>query len=87
MLSQEGLLNMDSGDDDDVESPITPTALEKVEETADERAGVQRARSVHLGRGHVRNFSAGSAKLLDLTPRSSVDGRSRNREENANNVA
>jgi hypothetical protein len=41
---------------------------------------VQRAKSVNLGRGHVRNFSAGSAKLLDLTPRTSVDAKRRSVE-------
>ena len=64
--SHEGLMNTESGDEDGTESPVTPTAQEKMD--------VQRARSVNLGRGgHVRTFSAGSAKLLDITPRSSVD--------------
>lgn len=67
MQSHEGLLNIESedeaatGDSSPVESP------------AEEKADVQRARSVNLSRHHVRNFSAGSAKLLDITPRSSVD--------------
>ncbi|KAF4126896.1 hypothetical protein GMORB2_0633 [Geosmithia morbida] len=82
--SQEGLLNIESGDDDGggggdeqydedddeedsatTESPVTSTAAP---------VDIQRARSVNLGKGgHVRNFSAGSAKLLDITPRNSVD--------------
>jgi hypothetical protein len=41
---------------------------------------MQRATSINLGKGHVRNFSAGSAKLLNLTPRSSVDGKRRSVE-------
>jgi len=40
-----------------------------------EIADVHRARSVNLGKGHVRNFSAGSAKLLEIAPRMSVDRR------------
>lgn len=35
----------------------------------------QRARSVNFGKGHLRNFSAGSAKLLDISPRVSTDKR------------
>lgn len=63
--SYQGLLNIESGDES--ESPVTPSAQEK--------ADIQRARSVNLGKGgHVRNFSAGSAKLLDLSPRDSADG-------------
>lgn len=73
--SYQGLMNIDSGDDyEDAEegdddratndSPVTPTAP-----TAD----LERATSVNLGKGHVRNFSAGSAKLLDVTQSNSVD--------------
>lgn len=69
MQSQEGLLNIESGDEEESDSPVTPSAHEK--------ADIQRARSVNLGRGHVRNFSAGSAKLLDVTPRTSVDSKAR----------
>lgn len=77
MLSQEGLLNIESEGEDgqeeeEFESPLTPSAEEK--------ADIRRARSVNLGGGHVRNFSAGSARLLDLTPRTSVDGKSRGLE-------
>jgi hypothetical protein len=70
-------MNTESGDDDGTESPVTPTAQEKMD--------IQRARSVNLGHaGHVRNFSAGSAKLLDITPRSSVDSKAlRNSERRA----
>lgn len=71
MQSVEGLLNIESGDEEDSEeySPVTPSAQEKIE--------VQRARSVNLGHGHVRNFSGGSAKLLDITRRSSVDSKTK----------
>ena len=76
MQSHKGLLNIESGDEEESESPVTPSARE----TAD----VRRARSVNISRGgHVRNFSAGSAKLLDLTPRSSVDMKARNSERRA----
>ncbi|KAL6862906.1 hypothetical protein ACO1O0_003149 [Amphichorda felina] len=76
MQSQVGLLNIESGDEEGSDSPVTSSA----QETAD----VRRARSVNIGRGgHVRNFSAGSAKLLDLTPRSSVDMKGKNSERRA----
>ncbi|KAI1736802.1 hypothetical protein F4680DRAFT_250397 [Xylaria scruposa] len=35
----------------------------------------RRATSVNLGKGHFRNFSAGSAKLLEVSPRTSTDHR------------
>jgi hypothetical protein len=37
--------------------------------------GVHRATSVDLGKGHVRHISAGSARLLDVKPRASVDAK------------
>lgn len=80
--SREGLLNTfgeetdikagsddDDGDFDEASPGVIETPLE-----------VQRAKSVNLGKGHVRNFSAGSAKLLDLTPRTSVDAKRRSVE-------
>jgi len=67
MKSHEGLLEMESEDEDSQASPISPSSQED--------ADIQRAKSVSLGKGHVRNFSAGSAKLLDITPRPSVDAR------------
>lgn len=72
MQSHEGLLNIESGDEEgnSSASPTTPSVHEK--------ADLRRARSVNLGKGgHARNFSAGSAKLLDITPRSSVDSKAR----------
>jgi hypothetical protein len=65
MKSREGLLNM-SGEEDDSDT----------DEHHDGEKGdpaLQRATSINLGRGHVRHISAGSAKLLELTPRTSVD--------------
>ncbi|KAM0325806.1 hypothetical protein ACHAQA_007108 [Verticillium albo-atrum] len=39
---------------------------------------VENARSVSYGKkGHVRHMSAGSAKLLDITPRASIDSKGR----------
>ena len=67
MRSQQGMLNTDSADEDEIDSPVSPTM--------DDMGPVQRARSVHVGKGHARNFSAGSAKLLDLTPRQSLDNK------------
>jgi hypothetical protein len=41
---------------------------------------VQRAKSVDLGKHHVRHLSAGSAKLLDIQKRSSTASRRRTSE-------
>ncbi|KAJ8130226.1 hypothetical protein O1611_g3402 [Lasiodiplodia mahajangana] len=70
MRSREGVLQSfddekeydntnESEDDEDRQSPVEP----------------QRATSVKLNRGHFRNFSAGSAKLLEVSPRQSSDHR------------
>ncbi|OIW31822.1 hypothetical protein CONLIGDRAFT_572708 [Coniochaeta ligniaria NRRL 30616] len=76
MKSREGLLNSfgEEAESDNDEAPggdNSPT---------EGPAEVQRATSINLGKSHVRNFSAGSAKLLNLTPRSSVDGKRRSAE-------
>lgn len=63
MRSREGLLNIDSGDEDS-EAPASPVSIEGP-------ADVRRARSVNVGRGRVRNFSAGSVRLLDMSAASS----------------
>lgn len=39
--------------------------------------GMRRATSINLGKGHVRHISAGSARLLSISPRSSVDTKRR----------
>lgn len=68
MHSFHGLLNTaDSDNESSPESPISPSVVEN--------ATMERAHSVNMGKGHARNFSAGSAKLLDITPRGSVDGK------------
>ena len=69
--SKEGLLNdfqnaEESGGDSSPsgDSPVSP-------ENA--YTSIQRATSVDLGKGHARHISAGSARLLNLPPRSSAD--------------
>ncbi|KAJ2974036.1 hypothetical protein NUW58_g8790 [Xylaria curta] len=67
MRSREGVLQSyddkefgsanESEDDEGGQSPVEP----------------QRATSVRLSKGHYRNFSAGSAKLLEVSPRVSGD--------------
>ncbi|KAK0391368.1 hypothetical protein NLU13_0869 [Sarocladium strictum] len=70
MRSRQGMLNAIGADDDEQSSPDSPSSR------MGEKADLGRARSVDLAsRGHARNFSAGSAKLLDINPRSSVDGK------------
>ncbi|KFA53393.1 hypothetical protein S40293_03434 [Stachybotrys chartarum IBT 40293] len=76
MRSREAQLSADyeaGGDDDASHSPTSPTS------PAEDKANVQRATSVQLGKGHVRSFSAGSARLLEITPRNSVDSTTANR--------
>ncbi|KAK1826181.1 hypothetical protein QBC39DRAFT_376754 [Podospora conica] len=66
--SREGLLKS-FGEEGEVDAvPPVPSESE-----AAEGQGLQRATSVNLGKGHARKISAGSARLLSITPRSSVD--------------
>ncbi|KAL9134465.1 MAG: hypothetical protein Q9175_004347 [Cornicularia normoerica] len=68
--SREGLLNEYQNADESGESspsgdsPVSP-------ENA--YSSIQRATSVDIGKGHARHISAGSARLLNLPPRSSAD--------------
>jgi hypothetical protein len=48
-----------------------------VEEDLAKEGGLQRATSINLGKGHARHISAGSAKLLEISPRESMDSRRR----------
>ncbi|KAI1393987.1 uncharacterized protein F4822DRAFT_33036 [Hypoxylon trugodes] len=69
MRSREGLLQtFDDEEDKD---------LEKYSDDEEGQSPVQpqRARSVNLDKGHARNFSAGSAKLLEISPRASGENR------------
>ncbi|OTB13920.1 hypothetical protein K445DRAFT_24068 [Daldinia sp. EC12] len=70
MRSREGFLQ--SFEDDDEKD------LEKYSDDEEEGSSPvqpQRATSISLDRGHVRNFSAGSAKLLEISPRASGENR------------
>lgn len=80
MKSREGLLNSFGEEDDESDDGNLTGGNEHRE--VDESSDVRRATSINLSSGHVRNFSAGSAKLLDLTPRTSVDGKRRSVEPN-----
>ena len=68
--SREGLLNdfqnaEESGDSSPSgDSPVSPE---------NPYSSIQRATSVDVGKGHARHISAGSARLLNLPPRSSAD--------------
>jgi hypothetical protein len=83
MKSYEGMLK-EFGDAD---SQVAATEVEQASPGADvdvespfaEDSGIQRATSVKLP-GHARKISAGSAKLLQITPRSSVDVKRRSWE-------
>ncbi|KAI1143130.1 hypothetical protein F5Y05DRAFT_143543 [Hypoxylon sp. FL0543] len=71
MRSREGLLQSFDDEEDDRD-------LEKYsddEEEGHSPVQAQRATSIHLDKGHVRNFSAGSAKLLEISPRASGENR------------
>ncbi|KAH8885549.1 hypothetical protein GQ53DRAFT_356754 [Thozetella sp. PMI_491] len=68
MKSREGLLNS-YGEEVEIDEGASYV------EDEIEGEGLQRATSINLGKGHVRHVSAGSARLLNLTPRNSVDKR------------
>ncbi|EON61098.1 hypothetical protein W97_00309 [Coniosporium apollinis CBS 100218] len=77
--SREGLLNLfREGGTNTADSPrsssdeSSPERESPSEEgpSPTQRAFVERARSVDLGKGHIRAVSAGSAKLLDIPARS-----------------
>ncbi|KAK3319121.1 hypothetical protein B0H66DRAFT_257572 [Apodospora peruviana] len=82
MKSREGLLNS-FGEEGEVEVqgdviPGEPSGnanddSEGGDTEGEEAGGLQRATSVNLGKGHARHISAGSARLLELSPRSSTD--------------
>ncbi|KAL7932939.1 hypothetical protein V8C35DRAFT_66534 [Trichoderma chlorosporum] len=76
--SREGLLNIDSGDEEDSEVPISP--ISPISPSIDEKVDLERATSVRMDRGHARNFSAGSAKLLEIHPRASADDKRMSQE-------
>ncbi len=73
--SREGLLDDFQAAEDSVgsspsgESPVGHPFEDQT--TAPDNSLIYRATSVDLGKGHARHISAGSARLLDLPPRSS----------------
>lgn len=74
--SREGLLNMvrPVTAPDDNSEPGSPASPASPLSNASEDVGhVQRATSINLDQAHARHISAGSARLLDLSPRSSTD--------------
>ncbi|KAL6710266.1 hypothetical protein ACN47E_009212 [Coniothyrium glycines] len=86
--STEGLLSMFLDDKIAPEDPFSDTtAVGPGQESPDsptsdtEPVMVQRAKSVELGKHHVRHLSAGSAKLLDIQKRSSVSSHNRLAEQ------
>lgn len=78
--SREGLLD-DFGIDDSPESPTSSPSIDspnehpaRIRDIQREGSSIHRATSVDLGKaGHARHISAGSARLLDLPPRSSAE--------------
>lgn len=64
--SREGLLR--SFDEEGVEGT-------EGESDASDSVGLQRATSIDYGKAHARRISAGSARLLSISPRSSVDAK------------
>lgn len=78
--SREGLLNeysYDSGSEFPGETPPEPKRKSgfNADLIDEEFGGVRRATSIDLGKGHVRHISAGSARLLDLKPKASVESK------------
>ncbi|KAL6904031.1 hypothetical protein GGI43DRAFT_309474 [Trichoderma evansii] len=73
--SREGLLNIDSGDEEDLEPPISP--ISQIAPSI-EKADLQRASSVRVNR-------PSSVKLLKIQPRTSTD-EARKSQENQNSV-
>ncbi|XDG07227.1 hypothetical protein ABKA04_006842 [Annulohypoxylon sp. FPYF3050] len=70
MRSREGLLQSFDDEDDKY-----PERYSDDEEEDHSPVQPQRATSISLDKGHVRNFSAGSAKLLEISPRASGENR------------
>lgn len=74
--SSEVLLNS-FGEEAEIDTIVLDATKAEVEGEDDEEeaGGLQRATSINLSKGHVRHISAGSARLLSISPRSSVDGK------------
>lgn len=74
MRSREGLL-LHSFEDDEKESESEKGSEGVSSFGAESPVNLQSATSVKVSKGHGRNYSAGSAKLLDISPRGSSDKR------------
>lgn len=75
MKSREGLLTGYSADPDSPEPLSATTGRSSMDFDTDEpESHMQRATSVDYGRGHARQVSSGSAKLLDLPPKRQSTG-------------
>ena len=68
--SREGLLNEYQNAEESGESSLSGDSPVSPENAY---PSIQRATSVDIGKGHTRNNSSGSARLLNLPPRSSAD--------------
>jgi hypothetical protein len=75
--SRVGILNTDDEDENETEGG----------KAKDSSPDLQRATSINLGQGHVRHISAGSAKLLDLSPRSSGEAKRFSSERRSSGLA
>lgn len=73
--SREGLLNDFQAAEESTEtSPISPEEESPTGQAlGSEATFIHRATSVDVGQGHARHISAGSARLLNLPPRSSTE--------------
>ncbi|GAB1319637.1 hypothetical protein MFIFM68171_09847 [Madurella fahalii] len=75
MRSREGLLKSFDEEGESTVEPAGPANNGSADAEVEEAEGLQRARSINLGKGHARRISAGSARLLSISPRSSVDAK------------
>lgn len=78
--SREGILNVfgEEGETamiETVEGDATAESSDHESSDGTAEVGMQRATSVNLGHAHARRISAGSARLLSISPRSSVDAK------------
>ena len=72
--SREGLLNdYQAAEESTDASPISPEEESPTGQASSPETTFHRATSVDFGKGHARHISAGSARLLDLPPRSSTE--------------
>ncbi|KAL9103151.1 MAG: hypothetical protein Q9163_001795 [Psora crenata] len=71
--SREGLLNDFRSTEGAEEVQSQASSPSENSPSSPEAPFIERAKSVDLGKAHVRHISAGSARLLDLPPRSSAE--------------